>query len=113
MATSVAAIGFLTGCTIRLSDETNLVEHRLGYVKVVAREDPVTAVRIVEAQTAGLWIVDSGLGPTGGIGFRADRRKLVPLDCKVVIWVADRVDLDAAVELLKGMGGSNICVVRD
>ena len=94
-------------------DGRELAAHRFGYVKVVAREDPATGVRVLETKTAGLWIDAGGLSAGIGMGFRSDRHELVPLDCRVVVRVAAETHLDAVVELFNVIGGEGICVVRN
>ena len=100
------------GTTARKDGST--VRHYLGYVKVV---DPPTAILsdqynnskdsfgVSEVETYGIRI-ENGFG----LGYFHDRYESIPLDCHLVIRVANKEQLDRALDILKPILKEGLCV---
>jgi len=83
----LATLTLVTGCTtIRESGE--MVRHYFGYVKLItpAIHAPDAAVRVLEVENHGVWVVidrrpiaEDATGYGAGLGYRRDRRELIPL----------------------------------
>ena len=105
-------------------DTGELVRHYFGYVKVItpAIHAPDAAVRVLSVESYGIWLYTDtrqaqkdpmGLG--AGLGYKFDHREYIPLDCRLVIRVKTREELEAFLEAIgpdiKNKEG--ICVIQD
>lgn len=113
---------FIAGCT-SLNNNGELVRHHVGYIQIVtpAKVAGDKPLQMLEVETLGMWFdidqrkTPERTGSGGGIGYRFDRRELVPLSCRVVFRVKDKEQIKFLVELLKksGEGDKGICAIRD
>ncbi len=119
----LVALAILGGCTT-IRDSGELVRHYFGYVKVItpAVHAPEAAVRVLEIENFGVWVAvdrrpaaEDAAGYGAGLGYRRDRRELIPLDCRIVVRLATRQQMTEFLELLDGTitdkGG--ICAIQD
>ena len=92
---------------MRRGDE--IVTHHFGYVKVVtpAPNAPDAGVVSLGLETYGLRLED-GLG----IGFFSDKKLYIPLDCRIVVLVANQAQLDRAIEHLNASAKEGVCVAQ-
>jgi len=112
----------LVGCTT-LNKNGELVRHHIGYIRLVtpAKVAENKPLQVLEVKTFGMWmdidkrITSEHAGSGGGIGYRFDRRELVPLSCKVVFRVKNKEQIKFLLELLKNStkGEKGICIIRD
>lgn len=122
LASGLMLVLAVCGCTT-YNQNGELVRHHFGYVRVVTPQGVATGrqLQALEVETLGLWLdVDrrEASGRTGsgaGVGYRHDRRELIPEGCRVVFRVADAAALRTAWELIRSSSeqGEGICAVRD
>ncbi len=92
--------GLLCGCTpaTTVRKDGNTVKHYFGYVRVI--EPPVAGARaqfnVSELETIGLRVT-KGVG----LGYFHERSEYIPLDCRLVIRVANKEELDRTLEILQ------------
>jgi|GEM_PF-784186 len=106
------AVVFLTACstTAEITPDGTLVRHYFGYVRVVvpqaAADQPV--------YTSSTSVLGLYAGNGVGIGYVRDRRVVVPLDCRLVVLVANQQQLDHAMQRLNAMGKTGgLCAAVD
>ncbi|MEW8050039.1 MAG: hypothetical protein AB2809_06625 [Candidatus Thiodiazotropha sp.] len=91
----------LSGCST-YGENGELIRHHFGYVKVIT---PVVygenqAIRVLNIKTTGLWVdIDKRIttqhtGSGFGIGFRSDHREMIPLDCRWIVHVNGKNEID-------------------
>ncbi|MBF0563788.1 MAG: hypothetical protein HQK89_00955 [Nitrospirae bacterium] len=96
---SIGAVLILTGCTplTTIRYDGSVVKHYFGYVKVI--EPPTFGhneeFKVSEIETFGLRIYN-GMG----VGYFHERNEFIPLDCRLVIRVTDKRQLDRVFETL-------------
>ncbi|MCG8441245.1 MAG: hypothetical protein MI723_05475, partial [Caulobacterales bacterium] len=104
-------------------EDAGLVRHHLGYVKVLTPPQAASdrPLHTLDIETFGAWLdvdrrSDAQRNGSGlGLGWRSDRRDIVPLDCRVVFRVdtADQLDMAARLIADTQSNGRNICAVMD
>jgi hypothetical protein len=120
---ALATFSLLVGCTT-IRDSGELVRHYFGYVKVItpAVHAPDAAVRVLEVENYGVWLgvdrrpaAEDAAGYGVGLGYRRDRRELIPLDCRVVVRLATRQQMAEFLELLEKTetDKEGICAIQD
>jgi hypothetical protein len=120
---ALACLAALAGCTT-IRDNGELVRHYFGYVKVItpAVHAPGAAVRVLDIENYGLWVGVDGrpaaedtAGYGAGLGYRRDRRELIPLDCRVVVRLGSRQQMTEFLELLEktNIGKEGICAIQE
>jgi len=113
----------VAGCT-EYTDDGDLVRHHFGYVKVISPpvHAPETAVRVLEVETYGAWVevgsIQAGPGQSGtgaGLGYQHDRREFIPLDCRLIVRMTSRDQINQFLELWEAgnYGEEGICVIKD
>lgn len=98
-----AAMGGCASSAMVQPDGT-IVRRYLGYVRMeIPQADASQPVYVSDVSTLGIWVGD-GIG----IGFLRDKQVVVPLDCRLVVLVSTKEQLDDAVRKLsffKDMSG--------
>lgn len=96
----------LAGCTYYSGTyHSGTTTHHFGYVNVLEVEGSTDGVTSKSIRSIGVR-VGSGIG----IGYFDERRVAVPLDCRLVIIVKDRSQLDEALQRLESQHGRELCV---
>jgi len=99
----------LVGCaqitTVRQDGST--VKHYIGYVRVIEPPTvgPDNQFRVLEVKTFGVRIA-KGLG----VGYFHERNEFIPLDCRLVIRVANKQQLKKVLEILSPIVKEGLCV---
>jgi hypothetical protein len=102
----------LGGCASVPVVEPNgsLVRHYLGYVKVAV---PQAAAQNA-VYTSDVTVLGLRVGGGVGLGYSRDRQVVVPLDCRLAIFVATQAQLDDAITRLSDLvGKKGVCAVVD
>lgn len=100
------SIALLSGCVSSgtVQPDGTLVRKYFGYVRVeVPQAEASSPVYTSKVTTIGIR-VDNGVG----VGFIEDSQVVVPLDCRLVVLVANQAQLDQAINqmsLFKNMPG--------
>lgn len=105
----IGLIMALTGCTpiTTVRQDGSTVKHYFGYVRVI---EPPTAgpdeqFKVSEVETFGVRIV-RGIG----FGYFHERNEYIPLDCRLVIRVVDKQQLEEVLETLSPIMKEGLCV---
>lgn len=105
----IGSIMALAGCTpiTTVRQDGSTVKHYFGYVRVI---EPPTAGRdeqfkVSEVETFGVRIV-RGVG----FGYFHERNEYIPLDCRLVIRVVDKQQLEEVLEILSPIMKEGLCV---
>lgn len=89
---AVAACGVTT-----IRSDAMVERHYLGYVKVVVPDSYSERQRVSATDVAAIGLrVENGLG----VGYFRDRKVVTPLDCRFVVLVKTRQQLDETVRLI-------------
>lgn len=102
----------LAGCASspRVEPDGSLVRHYLGYVKVVVPQ----AESRYPLYTADTTVLGIRVGDGIGVGYVRDRQVHVPLDCRVVLLVANQAQLDHALRQLPALKDQpHLCTAVD
>jgi hypothetical protein len=122
LVATIGCVASIAACT-SYNDNGELVRRHIGYVEVVTPsvESGETPVQTLEIRTIGVWFDidrrrhDQALGSGVGIGYRHDRRDIVPADCHVIVRLETRAQMEEFASILKQIeireGG--ICIIRD
>lgn len=90
-----------------VSDNGSMIKHYFGYVRVI--EPPTVGpdgqFKVSEVETFGVRIV-RGLG----FGYFHERNEHIPLDCRLVIRVANEQQLEKVLETLSPIMKEGLCV---
>lgn len=90
-----------------VSDNGSTIKHYFGYVRVI--EPPATGpddqFNISEIETIGVRLVN-GIG----VGYFYERNEYIPLDCRLVVRVADKQQLERVLETLTPIIREGLCV---
>jgi hypothetical protein len=108
----VSAIAWLTACstTAEITPDGTLVRHYFGHVKVVVPR----AVADQPVYTSSTSVLGFYAGDGFGVGYVRDHRVVVPLDCRLVVLVANRQQLDEAMRRLDTIGkAAGLCAAVD
>ena len=106
-AWTVACLSLVTACApqVDLYGNGDRVTEYFGYLKVVAsRPDGGGTVSSLAVKTLGVRL-ENGVG----VGYFDEKRLFVPLDCRLVIIVANQEQLDGAVKLLEDAKREGVC----
>jgi hypothetical protein len=98
-----------SGCaTVSTQDDGKLVRHYIGYVRVIYPETfpQDKGIVVSEVKTIGLNFA-RGIG----IGYFHEREERIPMDCRLVVRVTNKEQLDRALEVLKPIAKENLCAV--
>ncbi len=106
---SMILINILIGCapitTIRNDGST--VKHYMGYVRVI--EPPAVGTyeqfNVSEVETMGIRIVN-GIG----VGYFYERNEYIPLDCRLVVRVLNKEQLENVLQTLSPIAKKGLCV---
>ena len=118
------ALSWVSGCS-EYNENGELVRHHLGYVKIVspavAASDIDMAVRILEIEAYGVWVIahqkDSRQSEkTGaGFGYMFDRRELIPKDCRMIVRLTTTKQIETFLRRIRELNlpKGGICAIRD
>lgn len=102
----------LTGCTpmTTVHEDGSTVRHHFGYVKIIS---PLTAS--TEGTFTAMEISTYGLRLEKGVGFGYfhERNEYIPLDCRLVIRVANEQQLREVLKTLSFLEKEGLCVTVD
>lgn len=106
----IGSVLILTGCSplVTVRNDGSIVKHYIGYVKVI--EPPTIGhneqFNVSEIETFGFRVY-KGLG----VGYFHEINEFIPLDCRLVIRVTDKQQLERVFETLsdKKIMGEGLC----
>lgn len=102
VATALACAGCASAPAIQ--PDGTLVRHYLGYVKVVVPQ-AMDGRGNQPVHTSETTVLGLRVGDGMGLGYVRDRQVHVPLDCRLVVLVANQAQLDQAVARLSVLDG--------
>ena len=100
-AAGVCITCLLAGCTFYDGNTT----YHMGYVKIVEVDGSTVGVESKAVRTIGVRVGD-GIG----IGYFDEKRIAIPLDCRLVIIVQTKTQLDEMLRRLEGLQRRELCV---
>jgi hypothetical protein len=99
----------LAGCTpiTTIRQDGSEVRHYFGYVRVIEplAAGPDEQFKVLEVETLGFRI-EKGLG----FGYFHERNEYIPLDCRLVIRVTSKQQLEEVLETLSPIMKEGLCV---
>jgi hypothetical protein len=118
----VLGLALCAGC-VQYTEDGSLVRHHLGYVKVITPPQAASdrPLQSLDIETLGVWLdvdrraPEQHAGSGFGLGWRDDRRDIVPIDCRVVFRVASIEQLDIVARMIADSGtyGRSLCATLD
>ena len=91
----------IMGCAFRDGTTT----HIIGYARIVETESPADGVVL-----KGVQMVGARVGDGIGVGYFNEKRIIVPLDCRLVVIVRNRTQLEEVSRRLAGLQRRELCV---
>ncbi|HUJ11443.1 MAG TPA: hypothetical protein VL171_15610 [Verrucomicrobiae bacterium] len=105
-------LAFAFGCTpiTTMREDGSTVHHYVGYVRVITPPSSSTtgSVQVVEVSGTGVRF-HNGIG----LGYFREREEVIPLDCRLVVHVANQQQLDEVIQTLSPITKEGLCVVVD
>ncbi len=108
----IGLILIIIACTpvTGVRNDGSTVKHYFGYVRVI--EPPTVGpdgqFKVLEVETLGFRI-EKGLG----FGYFHERNEYIPLDCRLVIRVTSKQQLEEVIEILTPIMKEGLCVTVD
>lgn len=90
-----------------IREDGSSVRHYLGYVRVA---EPPTAGHGEEFKVSDVKTIGIRMSQGFGIGYFHDHNERIPLDCRLVIKVANKQQLDEVIEQLTPITKEGLCV---
>ena len=99
----------LISCAPRttMNKDGSTVKHYIGYIRIITppTASPGDQYDVSDVETYGLWI-KNGVG----VGYSRDHIEHIPLDCRLVIKVANQQQLDEVLKTLTPITKEGLCV---
>lgn len=91
----------------KVSDNESTIKHYFGYVRIIEppAAGPDEQFKVLEVETLGFRI-EKGIG----IGYFHERNESIPLDCRLVIRVVNKQQLEEVLETLTPILMEGLCV---